>query len=249
MPEMSWERRQNGILVGTAQIGQRHFECVVVAEEKRARWTFAGLPWNHFLEEFSDFDRRGNITFTGKMEDRLKARCQGDAGSGEAAQKADRRDEDGGLKMINWSVVKRHRAGEYSHLSEEELIGTGRSTTMLLDALDYLKRMDGTYEPGTGIVVIVPASALTPHFKKQIAELASEVDMYVTKEQKDRIWINNRYVNFCSPLSKSWYGHAEVFVDHGVLSVHPKFMETSGLSTRYANTLRGQLERKKARKD
>lgn len=76
MTRLNWERRPNGILVGKAQIGQRHFECIVLAEEKRARWTFAGLPWNHFLEEFFSYDQRGDITFVGKMEDKLKQRCQ-----------------------------------------------------------------------------------------------------------------------------------------------------------------------------
>jgi len=142
-------------------------------------------------------------------------------------------------KVINWDIVKNNRAGTYAHLPEEEKIGTGRTTTMLLDMLDYVKHMKDWAEPGNAIVLIIPSGGMASMFKDNIKRLAKEVDMYITREQKAAIWVNNVPISILGKDSNGWRGHLAVFVDHGVLWRDPEFMITSGLYNIGMRVLRG----------
>ena len=144
-------------------------------------------------------------------------------------------------KPLSWGLIEKHRSGHFDALPEEEKIGTGRTTTMLVDMLEYVKRVAPKFQPGVSVaVVVVPLSRFKQDFKDKVRHIAKELDMVVLREEGDSMNIDGVNVFFVTPAYGMWRGRGEVFVDHGVGSVEPGFHGRTGLKPWKAGEARGE---------
>ena len=115
--------------------------------------------------------------------------------------------------MIDWNKVADFREGRYVGLSEEEMIGTGRTTTMLINVLDYVTKIAAV---APSAVIIIPSRVMFPQFKDHTKSLAKDMGLFVTDETLDSLHINNCQLHFCTENDPGTRGRGKIFVDHGV---------------------------------
>lgn len=112
------------------------------------------------------------------------------------------------IKMIDWNRVADVREGKI----KENEHGPGKTTTMLINVLDYI---DKTGEKE--ILVVFSGLMLCGHFKKVMYNLVEEIEgFYITGESKNMLEVNNSKVSFVTSASFPRGTDYKVFVDHGV---------------------------------
>ncbi len=118
--------------------------------------------------------------------------------------------------MIDWNRVADFREGKFAGKSEEDMMGTGRTSTMLINVLDYVMRIkDQSKAPSA--VVVIPALVMLPGFKAYTKSLAKEMGLFVTDETTSDLYINSCCrIHFSTENGPGMKGIGRVFVDHGV---------------------------------
>lgn len=114
--------------------------------------------------------------------------------------------------MLDWRKISRHRERELDDLPEEELTGSGRTTTMLVNAIDFLIHDNTAISPNC--VVVIPFSVMIEDFKLKTRAIVEDLGLFVTNESSDSLWINNHKLKFVVTGSPEIKGMNKAFFDH-----------------------------------
>lgn len=116
--------------------------------------------------------------------------------------------------MIDWKRIANVREGRIDRLEH----GNGKTTTMLVNALDYILKTKES------VVIASPSVLFCESLKRYMKNIVEEVEnAYITKEKKNYLEINGIPVHFYSKDSPGIGGIGYVFVDHGVYESEPNY--------------------------